>query len=81
MLYGEGEWRVDLSRDGFWGGVVFANVQSYAEPAGGNFAYLLPAGGVGLRVKFNKRNNMNLTMDIGLGKNSFNWHLNLGEFF
>ncbi len=81
MLYGETEWRFDLSQNGLWGGVLFFNVQSYTDPHSGQFDYLLPAAGSGLRLKFNKRNDMNITLDIAVGKNSFNWYLNLGEFF
>ncbi len=81
MLYGETEWRFDLTADGLLGGVVFGNVQSYTEPSTGEFAYLLPAAGAGLRLKFNKRSDMNITMDVAVGKNSFRWYLNLGEFF
>lgn len=81
MLYGETEYRFDISRNGMWGVVVFTNLQSFAEQESGAFAYLLPAGGTGLRIKFNKRSDVNLTLDFAVGKNSFNWYLNLGEFF
>ncbi|HXB91596.1 MAG TPA: hypothetical protein VNU72_04870 [Puia sp.] len=81
MIYGETEYRFDISRNGLWGGVVFANVQDYKELSSGEFAYLLPAAGTGLRIKFNKRSGVNLTLDFAVGKNSFNWYLNLGEFF
>ena len=81
MLYGETEYRFDLSKNGLFGGVVFCNVQSYTQPVSGEFSYLLPAGGCGLRIKFNKRSDTNLALDIAAGKNSFAWYLNLGEFF
>jgi outer membrane protein assembly factor BamA len=81
MLYGESEYRFDITANGLWGGVVFANVESFTEPATNRFAYLLPAVGTGLRVKFNKKSNVNMTLDFAVGKNSFDWHLSLGEFF
>jgi hypothetical protein len=81
MLYGESEYRFDISRDGLLGGVVFFNMQSYTQQSSGQFAYVLPAGGTGLRLKFNKRSDTNITFDIAAGKNSFNWYINLGEFF
>ena len=81
MLYGETEYRFDISRNGMWGGVVFTNMQSYAESGSGEFAYLLPAAGTGIRIKFNKRSKVNLTLDVAVGKDSFNWYFNLGEFF
>ena len=81
MLYGESEYRFDISANGFWGGVVFANAQSYTEPQSNRFAYILPAAGAGLRVKFNKKSNVNVALDFAVGKDSFDWHLTLGEYF
>ena len=81
MLYAECEYRFDISSNGFWGGVVFANAQSYTEPVTNNFQYVRPAAGVGLRLKFNKKSDMNMTFDVAFGKDSFNWYINLGEFF
>jgi outer membrane protein assembly factor BamA len=81
MLYGEAEYRFDLSPDGFWGGVCFANLESLAERTTNRFAYLLPAAGTGLRLKFNKKSGSNVTLDVAAGKNSFNWYISLGEFF
>jgi hypothetical protein len=81
MLYSEAEYRFDLSANGFWGAVVFANAQSYTEPESNRFAYILPGIGTGLRVKFNKKSNVNMALDFAVGKNSFDWHLTLGEFF
>jgi hypothetical protein len=81
MLYGEAEYRFDITANGFLGGVVFTNVESFTQPNNNNFSYLLPAVGTGLRVKFNKKSNVNMTLDFAVGKNSFDWHLSLGEFF
>jgi hypothetical protein len=81
MLYTESEYRFDISANGFWGGVVFANLESFTEPTTNRFAYVLPAIGTGLRVKFNKKSNVNMALDFAVGKNSFDWHLSLGEFF
>jgi len=82
LLYSEMEYRFDLSRNGFLGGVIFANLQSYTQTQHGPFVYADPGIGFGLRLKFNKQSNTNLTIDFGFGANgSFNWHLNLGEFF
>ncbi|MBL7857563.1 MAG: BamA/TamA family outer membrane protein [Cyclobacteriaceae bacterium] len=81
MLYAETEYRFDISATGFWGGVVFINGQSYTEMESEKFESIKPATGFGLRVKFNKRSNANITLDFAFGKDSFNWYLNLGEFF
>jgi outer membrane protein assembly factor BamA len=81
VLYGETEYRFDLLHNGFIGGVLFANVQSYSKTPGSLLMGLDPSLGFGIRVKFNKQSNANLTFDLGFGKDSFNWHVNLGEFF
>ena len=81
MIYSEAEYRFDISANGFWGAVVFANAQSFAEPVTNKFEYILPAIGTGLRVKFNKKSNVNMALDFAIGKDSFDWHLTLGEYF
>ncbi len=81
LLYSEAEYRFDISANGFWGGVVFANVQSFTEPVTNNFAYLRPAIGTGLRIKFNRKSNVNMALDFAIGRDSFDWHLSLGEYF
>jgi outer membrane protein assembly factor BamA len=81
MLYSEAEYRFPVSRDGFWGLVLFVNAQSLREPDTGNFERINPAAGFGLRIKFNKRSNVNLTIDFAFGKDSFKWNMNIGEFF
>jgi outer membrane protein assembly factor BamA len=81
LLYGETEYRFNLSRNGFWGGVLFANLQAFTKKQGDPFIGYDPSAGFGFRIKFNKQSNANLTVDFGFGKNSFNWHVNLGEFF
>jgi hypothetical protein len=81
LLYTEAEYRFDLSANGFWGGVVFANAQSFSEMETNRFHYVLPAVGTGLRVKFNKKSNVNAALDFAVGKDSFDWHLTLGEYF
>ncbi len=81
MLYAEAEYRFSISSNQLWGGVVFANAQSLREDLSGAYETVRPAAGVGVRLKFNKRSNANITFDVAVGKDSFNWHLNLGEFF
>jgi outer membrane protein assembly factor BamA len=81
MLYAECEYRFDISANGFFGGVIFANAQTFTQPFSNRFEYVRPAAGMGLRVKFNKHSDMNMTFDVAFGKDSFNWYINLGEFF
>lgn len=79
-LYGEAEYRFDISSRGFFGATIFANLQSYTNAAG-RFDLLLPAAGVGLRFKFNRQSDTNLTIDFAYGKDGLNWYINLGEYF
>jgi len=81
MLYGETEYRFDISANGLWGGVVFTNIQSYTELESEKFEYLKVGAGAGVRLKFDKKSNTNLTLDFGFGRDSFNVRLNLGEVF
>jgi hypothetical protein len=81
MLYGEVEYRFDITRSGLWGGVVFANGQSYPEPETGKFKYIKPAAGFGGRLKFNKFSDSNITCDVAFGKDSFNYYVTLNEAF
>ncbi len=81
MLYLESEYRFTLSENGFWGGVLFANLQSLTEPVTHQFQRVNPAAGFGTRMKFNKKSNINLDIDFGFGKDSFDFYINLGEIF
>lgn len=81
MAFGEAEYRFTLSRNQFWGGVVFVNAQSFREPSSGKLEYINPAAGIGLRVKFNKRSDTNFTLDFAIGEDGLNWYINIGEFF
>ena len=81
MMYGEAEYRFDITHHGFLGGVVFTNFQSFTEPTDEKFQYINPAIGAGLRLKFNRLSDTNLTLDVAYGKDGFNFYVNLGEFF
>ena len=81
MIYGEAEYRFDITRNGLWGGVVFVNGQSYPEPETSKFTYIKPAAGFGGRLKFNKFSDSNITADLAFGKDSFNFYVNLNEAF
>jgi outer membrane protein assembly factor BamA len=81
MVYAEAEYRFDISNDGLLGGVLFGNVQSFTEPDTNQFTHLLPAGGVGARIKVNKKSNTNLGLDLAWAKEGFNFSAVLGEAF
>jgi len=82
VLYSEAEYRYGITRDGLFGGVVFANLGSVTEPGSNQFKYLIPAVGVGLRVKFDKNNGANLRLDYAEGKQgSSGWYVTINEAF
>jgi hypothetical protein len=81
MLYAEAEYRFDLTHSGLWGGVVFVNGESFIEPDNHGFKYVKPAAGFGLRLKFNKFSDSNLTTDLAFGNGSFVWYVGLNEAF
>jgi len=70
QIYLESEYRWSITRDGLWGAVVFLNGTSTARPETGTFAELDPGAGAGLRVKFNKNTDTNLTLDYAWGRES-----------
>lgn len=81
MAYVESEYRFDITKNGLWGATVFANAQSLRNPRTGKFERIAPAIGSGLRLKFNKFSNTNLTLDVGFGRDGMNYLFGLGEFF
>jgi hypothetical protein len=81
LAYFETEYRRDITRNGLFGFVIFANVNSATQGNGRGFAYLNPAGGTGLRIKFNKKSGTNICIDYGVSKGYSNINLALGEAF
>ena len=82
MLYLETELRFNILRSGLLGGVVFGNLQSVSEWPGNNFGYAQPGGGIGLRLKLNKRTNTNSCIDYGFGTGgSKGFAFNFNEVF
>jgi hypothetical protein len=81
LLYFESEYRRDLSPDGLFGFVVFANLNAVSEPVTNQFAYLHLAAGGGLRLKLNKRSGTNISLDYGISRQYSMVYLNLGETF
>ena len=67
QIYTEAEYRVTLTADGMWGVVGFASLMATTGEEGGPFERGDPGGGIGLRVKFNKRTASNLTVDLAWG--------------
>ncbi len=82
MLYLETEYRFCLSRNGLFGGVVFANAQSFAEIQTNYYDDIWPAAGVGIRIKINKHSKANICIDYGFGADgSRGIFVNVGEVF
>ncbi len=82
MLYFEGEYRFGITHNGLLGGVVFANAESFTNTISNHFERLLPAAGAGLRIKLNKFQRTNLTIDYAVGvNNSSGLYINVGEYF
>jgi hypothetical protein len=82
QLYLEGEYRLTLSRDGLWGAAAFLSLLSTSDPVSGGFERINPGGGVGLRIKLNKRSATNITLDFGFGsQGSKGLFMGTGEAF
>ena len=81
MLFIESEYRFNISRNGFLGGVVFVNTTSASEYESRKFEYWKPAIGTGIRLKFNKYTKVNVAFDIGFSKDYTNVYLKIGEVF
>jgi hypothetical protein len=81
LLYFETEYRRDITSNGLLGFVLFANVNAATQADTRQFAYLNPAAGAGLRIKFNKKSNTNICIDYGFSKDYSNVTFGLGETF
>jgi hypothetical protein len=81
LWYGEAEFRSDITDDGLLGFVIFANINTVAQPQTYNFVYFHPAEGFGLRLKFNKRSNTNIALDFARSSGFHTINFNLGEAF
>ncbi len=81
MLYGEAEYRFDITRSGLWGGVLFLNATAPAEMNTQHYPQFHPAVGTGLRFKFDKRTGNNFLLDVGFSKNYWTWYMGLSEYF
>jgi hypothetical protein len=84
MLYFEFSNRINLTKNGLLGIAVFANANTFSDADTGQnlLDYINPAGGIGLRIKFDSRSRTNLCIDYAVGKyKSSGIFLSLGEFF
>jgi len=82
QIYFETEYRRGLTRDGLWGAVVFVNGTATTSPETNTFSRADMGVGGGLRMKFNKHTNTNLTLDYGWGRDdSKGFFLGMTEVF
>lgn len=82
LVYLETEYRYGITSNGFLGGVVFVNAQSFTEPITNRFEAIAPGWGAGLRIKLNKFPHTNVCLDYGFGLHgSQGIFANLGEVF
>jgi Omp85 superfamily domain len=81
LFYFESEYRRDITQNGLFGFVIFANVNSATQPNGYHFEYLNPAAGGGLRIQLNKKSGTNFCVDYGFSRGYSNLILSLGEAF
>lgn len=82
MFYFETEYRFDITRNGLFGGVLFANAQTFNSYDAEELKNIAPAAGFGLRLKLNKFSGSNLCIDYGFGANgSRGFFVNLSEVF
>ncbi len=82
MIDFEAEYRFPILKDGLFGGVIFANVESFTDYPSNKFTTAAPGWGAGLRVKLNKHSGTNITFDYGFGLHKSNGlTINIGEVF
>ncbi|WP_428328843.1 BamA/TamA family outer membrane protein [Mucilaginibacter sp.] len=81
LIYFETEYRKDITHNGLLGFVVFANANTASEVNTHRFAYINPAAGAGLRIKFNKKSDTNICLDYGFSKGYNDLVIGLGEAF
>lgn len=81
LMYAEAEYRRDITDDGLFGFVLFANMNTVTEPGTKQFSYIHAAAGTGLRIKFNKHSGSNIGIDFGASKDYYSFYVNLGEAF
>jgi hypothetical protein len=82
MIDQEAEYRFVISRNGLFGGVVFANAESFSDITTGKYEVISPGAGLGIRVMLNKFSRTNLALDYAWGTmGSRGFFVNLGEVF
>lgn len=82
MVYAETEYRFKITRNGLFGGVLFANAETFSGEPGTHVETVQPGFGPGLRIKLNKVSKTNISIDYGFGLHgSKGLFINIGELF
>jgi hypothetical protein len=82
MMYLESEYRFNVSKNKRWGGVIFANAQSFSKDIKSELSVIAPGYGAGIRFKINPHTNTNVCIDYAFGSDgSKGIFVNLGEVF
>jgi hypothetical protein len=83
MIYEEAEFRYQISSNGLFGGVVFTNFTTVSNPFTGQkvFDSVAPGYGFGLRIKMNKKDRTNISVDYGRGFGFSGVYFNIREVF
>lgn len=82
MIDQEAEYRFVISANGLFGGVVFADAESFSDITTGKYQVISPGAGLGIRIMLNKFSRTNLALDYAWGTmGSRGFFVNLGEVF
>lgn len=82
MIDQEAEYRFTISRNGLFGGVVFANAETFSDVVTGKYEVISPGAGLGIRIMLNKFSRTNIALDYAWGTmGSSGFFVNLGEVF
>ncbi len=82
MLYFETEYRFNLTKNGLLGSAVFANLQLFSKWPQNSIFKPIPGTGVSLRIKANKKSNVNFIISYGIGiQHSHGFFFNVGDVF
>jgi outer membrane protein assembly factor BamA len=82
MIDQEAEYRFTISRNGLFGGVVFADAESFSDLETGKYEVISPGAGLGIRIMLNKFSKTNIALDYAWGtQGSSGFFVNLGEVF
>ena len=82
MIDQEAEYRFTISRNGLFGGVVFANAETFSDVLTGKYEVISPGAGLGIRIMLNKFSRTNIALDYAWGtQGSRGFFVNLGEVF